>query len=331
MSRLSAEFSFEIASPCLAAWPEGESPEFAIELRGFHVNVKFLFVEYWRSKGKDDAYWTTGVSALEVEVSRDEATDPPPPIETPDGKTDLIAQGKYLRERLTEYQTTALEIANRVLRFFQYSLQTPLVQPIPLWAMALHNPTWSDSDGQVLRGGTHTVVAAPVPGLHGELGAGKLDPAELLKLQAFVNAPSEPTLADTLLSDAQTAWFQGNLRRSVLELAICAEIMVKRRFFAKASPAGAAFDYLEDKAKISVRVLDLLDAVADEAFGRSYKKEEAADYQRIDYLFRCRNKIAHRGELTFRDDSGRTINVDRSLVEGWWHAVAHLRTWLAAV
>jgi hypothetical protein len=147
----------------------------------------------------------------------------------------------------------------------------------------------------------------------------------------FVETLTEPALDVALLSDAQTAWFEGSLRRSVLELAICVEVLAKRQFFAKASPAGAAFDYLEDKAKISVRVLELLDAVATEAFGSSFKKQDPDNYQRIDYLFRCRNKIAHRGELSFRDKSGKAVVVDAHLVESWWQAVQILREWLRSL
>lgn len=175
------------------------------------------------------------------------------------------------------------------------------------------------------------IAARPTPGLHGELGAERLSPSTLPDLRQFVAHPSNPTLMDELLSDAQSAWFEGGLRRSVLELAICVEIMVKRKFFAKASPAGAAFDYLEDKAKISVRVLDLLDSVAQEAFGESYRNADAKNYRNIDNLFRCRNKVAHRGELNFRDDTGGTVVVDRTTVEAWWHSVVHLKRWLASV
>lgn len=155
-----------------------------------------------------------------------------------------------------------------------------------------------------------------------------LTPDLLPGLQAFISNPTEPSLTLTLLSDAQTAWFEGSLRRSVLELAICTEVMVKRRFFAGNSPAGAAFDYLEDKSKVSVRVLDLIDSIAEEAFAKSYKTEEPDNFRRIDHLFRCRNKIAHRGELSFRDDSGKVVAVDGQIVETWWQAVLNLRGWL---
>ena len=66
-------------------------------------------------------------------------------------------------------------------------------------------------------------------------------------------------------------------------------------------------------------------------FARSFKKEEPCNFQRIDYLFRCRNKIAHRGELSFREDSGKTVVVDAPLVESWWQAVVILRVWLQSL
>lgn len=186
---------------------------------------------------------------------------------------------------------------------------------------------WFDETGNQLRCNSkmHTLR---IPGLNGELGVKKLTPKNMTELVEFIASEHEESLADTLLSDAQSAWFEGNLRRSVLELAICTEVMVKRCFFAHDSPAGAAFDYLEDKSKISVRVLDLLDTVAEEAFSASYKKDEPNNYQNIDHLFRCRNKIAHRGELSFRDDSGKNISIDKARVEAWWNSVVNLKTWL---
>ena len=330
MPMLSAQFNLEISSPCLLSWPDEENPSFVVPFNDFQITGALLSGKYWGSKAKDEVIWTRGLNRLDLTVSRDEPDPPPDVIITSDGRRDLTVLGQYLSLKLPHYQAAALEITNRVLRFFQYSLSTPLVRLLPSWNPALQNPRWFDVNYQELRGGLLFVIP-PVPGLHGELGAKTLSPAELPALQSFIETPTDPSLAVTLLSDAQTAWFEGSLRRSVLELAICTEVLVKRRFFAQASPAGAAFDYLEDKGKISVRVLDLLDAVAEEAFTRSYKKQELGNYQNIDYLFRCRNKIAHRGELSFRDDSGRTVSVDAPLVEAWWHAVVNLKEWLDAL
>lgn len=330
MPTLTAKFSIDLSAACLVAWPEELPAEFNLTLDAFDICLRIRPVDGQRMKHKDDPDWTSVIYSLELDLSRDEAETPPAAIATADGKKDLTVQSMFLRERLPDFQATALDISNRFLRFFQYTLNTPLIRPIPGWAHELSNPIWYDSSGAELRGGTATVIAEPVPGIRGELGVKKLTPALTGALVAFLQAPQQPSLAQTLISDAQTAWFEGNLRRAVLELAICTEVMVKRKFFAKASPAGAAFDYLEDKAKVSVRVLELLDAVAEEAFSRSFRKEDPTQFRRIDELFRCRNKIAHRGELVYRSDSGDLIKVDAATVESWWHSVAHLKSWLDA-
>lgn len=327
---LTAKFSIEVSSPCLLQWPEEAIPEVVTTYNSFHVVAKLVSAEHWRSKTGADTDWTTGLGEIQIEVSRNEPDSPPDVIVTPEGMRDLTLQGEYLRPKQGEYKAAAREIANRILRFFQYSLSTPLVRQISTWDQALHAATWWDANGREVRGDV-IFVAEPLPGRRGEMGVRRLTPTELPELQAFVSNPIEPSLTLTLLSDAQTAWFEGSLRRSVLELAICTEVMVKRRFFAGDSPVGAAFDYLEDRAKVSVRVLDLVDSVAQEAFGKSYKAEDPDNHKRIDHLFRCRNKIAHRGELSFRDDSGKTVTVDAPLVVTWWQAVSHLRTWLEAL
>lgn len=331
MPTLSAKFKLQIPSPCLLMWPENQSPVIAASLGEFQVVATLLSDDSQSSKGKDDIYWTTRLAELEIVVSRLETDAPPDVVITKDNKRDLTNQGEYLFRKLPDFQNAALEIGNRILRFFRFSLFTPQVRPIAAWDQSLHNPKWFDSYGIELRGGYLVGMSQPVPGRHGELGAKKLSPADASALQSFVNSPVTPSLPLDLLSDAQSAWFEGNLRRCVLELAICTEVMVKRTYFAKSSPAGAAFDYLEDKAKVSVRVLELLDAVAKEAFLTSYKDQKPENFQNIDFIFRCRNKIAHRGELSFRDNGGNLIEVDAPIVEAWWQAVADLRLWLESL
>jgi hypothetical protein len=220
-----------------------------------------------------------------------------------------------------------MEVANKVLDFFRYRLLTPSIHRIASWDPALASPTWYNSNGECL-GPSRVIVASPIPGVNGELGVQKLTQDRIQHLSEYLNKLEEPTLELTLLSDAQTAWFEGSFRRTVIELAICCEVIVKRRFFSAATPAGAAFDYLEDKSKVSVRVLDLLDTIAFEAFDKSYRIDYPDHYKRIDTLFRCRNKVAHRGELIYRDDSGLIHEVAAPELAEWWMSVSHLRDWL---
>src|SRR5487761_1973817 len=237
MPMLTAKFTVDVSSPCLLQWPDDGAPSIDTTFGRFHVTVRMISAKHWRSKHQSEANWTTGLHSLEINVSGEEPTEPPPVVVTLDGRHDLTVQGEYLRTRLPEYQAVALAITNRVLQFFQFSLFTPLVRAVPRWNEALHNPTWFGADGVKLRAGTGTAVAQPIPGIRGELSARKLTPTDLPALRSFLANPIDPSLAETLLSDAQSAWFENSLRRSVLELAICAEVLVKRQFFAEASPA----------------------------------------------------------------------------------------------
>lgn len=77
-----------------------------------------------------------------------------------------------------------------------------------------------------------------------------------------------------------------------------------------------------------VRVLDLLDPVSREAFGNSFRSEHPDEYRDIDHLFRCRNKVAHRGELSYRDDRGTRVSVNATMVSRWWNSILVLVKWL---
>jgi hypothetical protein len=79
-----------------------------------------------------------------------------------------------------------------------------------------------------------------------------------------------------------------------------------------------------------VRVLDLLDRVSLEAFGNSFRTEHPNEYRDIDHLFRSRNKVAHRGELSYRDDRGTRMRVDSAMVARWWDSIQALVEWLAS-
>jgi hypothetical protein len=328
MPTLRAKFVLPVSAPCLLEWPDNALPETSVASGVFTVAVRLLSSGYGVKYAGPN--FIRNLSTVELVISRNEQDAPPGAVMT-DGKPDWSAQVAYLNQRSPAYRDVARETVNRLLTYFKYHLRTPMIELMGKWDQALHNAVWLDESGNPLYVNMLTIIAQPMPGAAGELGVKPLTPGDLPGLHNFLEAPNRAALVEELLSDAQSAWFEENLRRAVLELAICVEVMVKRKYFAKASPAGAAFDYLEDKAKISVRVLELLDAIAKEAFSRSYRVDAPAQYQRIDHLFRCRNKIAHRGELSFRDDAATLVTVDKGTVESWWRATDHLMAWLNAL
>ena len=331
MLRLVAHFDVDLPGRCLVAWPDDQPLLFTCMIDTFNVSINLIGHDHWRMKRKDESNWTQALRAALVKVSREEVEQPPPVHPDERGTMDYTVQFDYFERRKTEFGLAAREAVNRLIRFFRYSLRTPYLEDLPADHQCFRNPRWTDEHGREVGKGGMEVVAESTPGLHGELGVERLTPDVSESLQRHLEEPSAPQLFQELLSDAQTAWFAGNLRRSVLELAVACEILVKRRFFSGESPAGAAFDYLEDQGQIRVRVLDLLDHVSREAFGKSFRSEHPDEYRDIDYLFRCRNKVAHRGELSYRDDGGARVRVDAPTVARWWNSMPVLVEWLGSL
>ncbi|MBM0741382.1 hypothetical protein JOY44_07075 [Phormidium sp. CLA17] len=133
---------------------------------------------------------------------------------------------------------------------------------------------------------------------------------------------------EEILSESQASVFNGNLRRAVLELAIACELATKQSFFGEASRAGLAFEYLEDKGRVNVKVLDLITGVAVQVIGQSFKDFDKNAYIDIDHLFRCRNKVAHRGEPKFKDDTGKEYEISEEILQRWWDSAEKLFRWL---
>lgn len=331
MPIIKALFRVDVSSPCLIEWPEGSSPELTIEMDGMQVEVGLFSEEYPISTSTINAHPITYLGYILITVSHNEISSPPEVILTSDGEEDMSARFSYFRTLLPAYRDVAFTTANRILNYFRYVLFTPLVRPISRYTYSLKGPIWIDENMSDI-----SKAILPLAAINSDIPRGVFDGKiftqdRLGEFQNYLSSQTEPNIIMELLADAQTSWVEGNLRHSILELAICTEILVKRKFFEQDSPAGAAFDYLEDKAKVQIKVLDLLDAVAEAAFFMSFRKDQFNNYKNIDHLFRCRNKIAHRGELIFRDDSGKIINVDENIVKNWWDSVMELKKWLESL
>jgi hypothetical protein len=248
-------------------------------------------------------------------------------IPNAEGQLDYTVQSNYFKQRIGQYGTAACEAVNRVIRFFKFEMKTPFLQELPSRHQSFQNAEWKDASGTLVGKGSPTLIAKGIPGLWGELGVQKLRDESVELLQEALTNPREPMLYEQVLSDAQTALFEGNLRRAVLELAIASELVVEQRFLSGDSPAVAAFEYLENRARFRVSVVDFIHGVAREAFGKSFKDDHLNDCNNIDYLFRCRNQVAHRGELSFRVDK-KVIPADYQLVARWLDSVMQLIDWL---
>jgi hypothetical protein len=329
LGKLTANFRVSLPAYLLVNRPREDMLRFNTRIEGFDVGLELIPGGGWKGKEAGEQHFSFGISAVLISVARVEEEKPPSVQPTPDGTRDYTVQSKYFRERLPAYQEVAVKALNRVILYFKYKLHNPLLHEFRVRDQWFQNPKWTDESGREAGKGPGITMVTAIPGLSPwRFGAKKLTRSKDSELQRAFDEPIIPELHEELLSDAQSAVFQGNLRRAILEMAIACEVSVKQAFFSKSTAAGGAFEYLEDRGRINVRIPELIDGAALQAFGESFKEVSEIDYRNIDFLFRCRNKIAHRGEIRYRDDAGNTHDVDLSLLESWWESVERLTSWL---
>ncbi|MDQ3831046.1 MAG: hypothetical protein M3361_17460 [Candidatus Tectomicrobia bacterium] len=327
MIRLVAHFTIELPGQCLVVSLAAiRQTPLHCTINGFEVNVQAKSLSR-KLKAADDQHWTYILESLVVKVARDEDEAPPPVIPDAEGLLDYTIQSEYFSQRIGDYSAAACEAVNRVIQFFKFELNTPFLHELSASHQSFRNAEWRDESGTLVGKGNLVHVAKGVPGLRGALGVQKLRRETVESLQAALAHPREPLLYEQVLSVAQTALFEGNLRRAVLELAIASELVVEGKFLSGDSPAVKAFEYLEEKARFRVRVVDYIDGVAKEAFQKSFRRDHRKDYDHINDLFQCRNKIAHTGQLSYEGQPSVTYEV----VARWWDSVVLLIKWLGAL
>jgi hypothetical protein len=265
-----------------------------------------------------------GISRLNISVSHPE-TEPYP--EGPDERYS------YIEPRLQAYTSIAAVVTNRLIRYFKLMLGNPLLQEITTQHLRISNPEWEDENGTPLPRALVIFESQLPTGLaySPAFGVKAFTPAQSHELEKALQADSTYELYelyDELLADARDAMIQGNLRRAVLEMAIACEVATKQLFFKDATPAGDASEYLEDKSKVNVSVPELLNKVSKAVFGTGFYDSQKNDWHNIEYLFQCRNKVAHRGVLRYNDQHGTPQTVDFETLRDWWDSLETLIAWI---
>lgn len=329
MYRLAAKFDIQLPSALLIQRDESEKICYEIPIENFDVEVSLTpFEKGDKQKHKDEQYYSFGITRVFIKVTGNEEVEPPPVTLTKEGGKDYSHQALYCLERAPKYQKIALTAVNRLIRYFKYELQNPLLYELFLHDKQFSTPEWFDQNGEEIGKYVHIRVES-IPGLMpNSYSAKKLTKKDDERLKKALQEDKTYELYDEILSDAQAAIFQSNLRRVILEMAIACEVAIKQTLFLSSTAAGSVFEYLEDKGRINISVIELIDGVARETFGESFKNHNSTAFKNIDYLFRCRNKVAHRGQTIFRDDSGIKQWVDGKIIKEWWESIELLFKWL---
>lgn len=326
MPILTATYLVPLSSSLRLQREKNDALDYSLIIDDFTVTIRIVCNKFPSSK-EPGQLAVTLASHIQVRVSREEEEEPPTVPPNPNGGRNFGERSKWIGARENDYKRAALVGINRLITFFKYDQRTPDLQHLHEYFKGLYNPTWSDQDGHTVESGRHTGVGALLSesGVLGERNFTKNDDHAL---HDALQSDQEVSVARQLLSDAQSSVLSGNYRRGVLEMAIACEVAIKQAFFKAATPAGSAFEYLEDKGKVHLRAIDLLHGPALEAFSTSFKDSNPAEFQHLDYMFRCRNKVAHRALAEYRDDVGVLHSIDRKTLELWWQSVECLFQWL---
>jgi hypothetical protein len=324
--KLTAIFNINLPFQIILCRPENDNLIYHISIDDFDIELNLVKEEGWSTIFANDTNPTFGVNKVSIFVSRFETVEPPQINIFPEGGRDLSLRASYFKERELAYKKVAVEIIERPLLYFKYSLQQSNLS-MTLTKQDFENPHWKDEAGSDLETGRISFISMAY--IRPRLSEKSFTPDEDDLLRSALGNRLSPSLHQELLSDAQNAYYEGNIRRAILELAISCEILVKQFFYANNPIASSTFDYIEEKSSTPINVLDLLNHVAKRAFGSSFKDiNKGDDYKKIDHLFRCRNKIAHRGETIYRDDKGTTHNVTNNEFIQWWTSLEVLKKWL---
>jgi hypothetical protein len=338
MPKLTATYEITLPEPFLCEYPEGKKYEpLSADDRLFHLNINGFDVEIelgnfsGSGKGRVDLpMMATEIKSVTFRVARDESEPPPVVKPAENGTIDLSPLQDYLWDKQKQHIPIVEQLIERLSIYFRFRAGQPLVRLHPEGGQRrFMNPTWTDEAGNKIWdrdtrfrfGGSASLRLYP----HMDVTAYK--PEDRDSLLAALEKPLEREFHEELLADAKDAVAAGNIRRAVLELAIACEVAIKHVYFERGSYADAAYSYLEEKSP-GVRVLDFLNAIAFRAFGQSLKSYDPDCNQRIDDLFQCRNKIAHRGTPIFRDKKGNVRTADYALLLEWWSAVKKAIVWI---
>lgn len=330
MAKLSAKFSIYPTFPLTVECKDSDHYLYSLNDGEYHIQIELPFMEGSPKNGlvNSDLYKRL-VDKVEINVTKEVGDIPEIPINEKGGR-DLSKVSSYYNNLKGGYSKVAGKYYKRLIKFVKFHLKQPFQDDKYIDIDQLSNPSWSYEDGNPIGTISPIFHAQRIPGFDDDtLGSEtlKIEHANTVEEKLKLDVGIE--LYQEILSDAQAAIFSGNIRRAVFEMAVVCELYTKRKYFYEGGASGLAFDYFEDKGKIKVTVLELISSIADEALGESYKKHSPQNFSNIDYLFRCRNKVAHRGQVSFKDDGGNLINPDLKLVKSWYESVENLLAWLS--
>lgn len=308
MERLIAHFTIPLAEPILVEDRRGAKRVFKVKHDAYDVEVAWDDEDVHERSTKPNARRPRyGISKLKISVSRPK-TDPYP-------KDD--EHNTYPLGRLEDRADVAALIMNRLIRYFRFTLGNPLLEAVRAQTLRTSNPEWTDENGTPLQVRISAVEAKGFAGLRQSpaFGIKAFTPEQSHEFEQALQVDTSYDLYEELMVDARDALMQGNLRRGVLEMAITCEVATKELFAKKGRRAGS-------------NIPVALHTGAKKAFGASFKQDNPKDWHHIEYLFQCRDDVAHGSAASYKDKNQNTQNMDFDSLRDWWDSLETLMAWV---
>jgi hypothetical protein len=294
---------------------------FAFKSGGFSVDVEILVNDIPRMKTGNKSIG--GSNRIIITAHKEEDFTPDIPI-TASGLRDFSNLQDYFNTRSSYHSICSATLVN-IIRYFKYTLHQPYLSECKPGAGDF---SWQDNRGNDYGSLSVGISLKPIPGMNKEtMNIQPLDKDHHEFFSQSLSSNSEPTLTEEIYSDSQTALLDNDLRKGIVNLCVTVDTAIKGKLFSGA-PSSSAFDYLDDKGKINLPLIEYLGPISNHALGESFKAFSLEDYKNIDYLIRCRNKVAHKGEIYFKLDNGVATKPNREMAEQWYLSVGALLDWV---
>jgi hypothetical protein len=332
MSKLTACFTIPLDRYLFAKHKVEKEFEYKTKIDEFDVHIQLLpYKKGPTGKFSNEEELTYCISLINVSVSKNLPDEIPPIIKSGESN-DYSLRVPYFSKCTQDFQRVAQAAVNRVIKYFKYVLKNPLLELLPEYSQCFLSPSWFDENENKINPGVYVFSSRFPEGLtRRDFGIKPLSTELEPELMKAIDNEIKTELCEEVLLDAQSAIFQNNYRRAVLEMAMACELSIRQIYFSKSSAAGLALEFIEDSQRMSprVKITDYIANIAEYALGEKFEDSTSkADFTNIDNLFRGRNKVVHSGELSFKDENGKLHKIDISVLKEWWRSVERLLAWL---
>jgi hypothetical protein len=274
-----------------------------LEHGGFGIDVAFLVPQHIYNHEDDERKVVTTLSAIKIRISRH------------------VGEYAGLDSHRAEFEAVLRTVMANFIAYNRYVKSNVLLRGLAdLRTQDVRNPKWT-LDGVRLDPGK-VFLEGSLPGRN------YISEDDYDSLQSYLTDPPETPLYEVLLAEARDARALRDIRRTVIDLAIVCEVLLKTKLFGRDQVASSVVEKLEEHNVLRVSLKELL-AAAGRAFGSSLSDTDSKAYSGILALYDTRSRIVHHGRAEKKSD-GRRVPVEASDVADWFAAVDVLRRWLDA-